>query len=196
MSTTYTERERTVGGTKYVGRAVDRVDGLAKTTGQARFAAEYPYADLAYAALVHATIARGRITAIDTAEARTVHGVIDVLTHENAPAMKPAPKTSLLNPSSIASGSSVNYLATDEVHWNGQPIAVVVAETPEAARYGASLVRPAYEEWSAAVDFATEAPNAVPDKGNPLIEAGADKGDATAALAAAPVSVDLDFSTP
>jgi xanthine dehydrogenase YagR molybdenum-binding subunit len=196
MSTTYVESERTTGTTKYVGRAVDRVDGLAKATGQARFAAEYPYPDLAHAALVHATIARGRITAIDTAAARALHGVIDVLTHENAPAMKPAPKMSFLNLSSIASGTSVNYLATDEVHWNGQPIAVVVAETPETARYAASLVRPAYEELPAAVDLAAEAPNAVPVKGNLLIESGADKGDATAALAAAPVSVDLGFSTP
>ena len=195
-TTTYTGTERTTGTTRYVGRPVERVDGLAKVTGQARFAAEFPHPDLAYAALVHATIARGRITAIDTAEARTVRGVIDVLTHENAPAMKPAPKVSMLNPSSIAAGSSVNYLATDEVHWNGQPIAVVVAETPEAARYAASLVRPAYQELPAAVDFAAEAPNAVPDKGNPLIGAGADKGDATSALAAAPVSVDLAFSTP
>jgi xanthine dehydrogenase YagR molybdenum-binding subunit len=196
MSIKYAETERATGASKYVGRAIDRLDGPAKTTGQARFAAEHQYPDLAHAALVHATIARGRITAIDTAEARAVHGVIDVLTHENAPAMKPAPKMSFLNLSSIASGSSVNYLATDEVHWNGQPVAVVVAETSEAARYAASLVRPAYQELPAAVDFATEAPNAVLDKGNPLIESGADKGDATAALAAAPFSVDLDFSTP
>jgi xanthine dehydrogenase YagR molybdenum-binding subunit len=189
--------ETKTGTTKYVGQAVDRVDGVAKTTGEARFAAEFPYPDLAHAALVHATIARGRITAIDTAAARAVRGVIDVLTHENAPAMKPPPTMSMLNLGSVASSSSVNYLATDEVAWNGQPVAVVVAETPETARYAASLVVPTYQELPAAVDFATEAPNAVPEKkGNPLLEGGAVKGDATAALAAAPFSVDLDFSTP
>ena len=197
MSVDYVEREQATGTTRYVGQAVDRVDGTAKTSGQARFAAEFPYPDLAHAALVHATIARGRITAIDTAAARAVHGVVDVLTHENAPAMKPAPKMSMLNLGSIASSSSVNYLATDEVHWNGQPVAVVVAETVETARYAASLVAPTYQELPAAVDFATEKHNAVPEKkGNPLLEGGADKGDATAALAAAPVSVDLEFSTP
>jgi xanthine dehydrogenase YagR molybdenum-binding subunit len=82
--------EPTTGGDRYVGRAVERRDGVAKVTGQARFAAEYHYPGLTYAALVHAGIARGRITAIDPAAALAVPGVIDVLTHENAPAMKPA----------------------------------------------------------------------------------------------------------
>ena len=182
--------------TPYVGRAVARLDGPAKTTGQARFAAEHAYPDLAYAALVHATIARGRVTDIDTAAARAVEGVIDVLTHENAPAMNPPGKVSLLNLSSIATSTSVNYLATDEVHWNGQPIAVVVAETPETARYAASLVRPTYQRLPAAVDFAAEAPNAVPDKGIPLLAGPVEKGNAAAALTAAPFSVDLEFSTP
>ena len=173
-----------------------RLDGPAKTTGEARFSAEHAYPDLAYAALVHSTIARGRITAIDTTLARAVVGVVTVLTHENAPAMNPAGKMSLLDPSSMAVSTSVNYLATDQVHWNGQPVAVVVAETPETARYAASLVRPTYEQYPAAVDFAAEAPNAVPDKGIPLLARPTDKGNAVAAFAAAPFTVDLEFSTP
>jgi xanthine dehydrogenase YagR molybdenum-binding subunit len=183
-------------GAKYVGRSIARLDGPAKTTGQARFSAEHFYPDLAYAALVYATIARGRIVSIDTASARAVEGVIEVLTHENATAMKPPGKLSLLDLSSIAISTSVNYLATDEVHWNGQPVAVVVAETPETARYAASLVRPVYAQLPAAVDFVAAAPSAVPDKGIPMLSGPADKGNARAALAAAPVSVDLEFSTP
>ncbi|SDK49338.1 xanthine dehydrogenase family protein molybdopterin-binding subunit [Nonomuraea jiangxiensis] len=193
MTTKHAEVEQRA---PYVGRAVDRLDGPAKVTGAARYAAEHPYPNLAHAALVHATVARGRITAVDTAAALAVRGVIEVLTHENAPAMKPAPALSMLNPSTMASGTSVNYLATDEVHWNGQPVAVVVAETPEAARYAASLVRLTYQESPAEVDFAAAEPNAVPQKNNPLQSAGADKGDANAALAAAPVRVDLRFTTP
>src|ERR671938_1919676 len=149
MSITEVRTESPTEG-KYVGRSVARLDGPAKTAGHARFSAEHFYPDLAYAALVYATIARGRIVSIDTAAARAVPGVIEVLTHENAPAMKPAPKVSLLNPSSFATSTSVNYLATDEVHWNGQPVAVVVAETWEAARYAASLVRPTYHQHTAA----------------------------------------------
>ncbi|SEH01610.1 xanthine dehydrogenase YagR molybdenum-binding subunit [Nonomuraea solani] len=196
MTTKYAETTETTTGGKYVGRPVDRLDGLAKTTGEARFAAEHRYPGLAYAALVHATIARGRVTAIDAVEARAVRGVIEVLTHENTPPMKPAPKFSMLDLSTMASGTSVNYLATDEVHWSGQPMAVVVAETPEAARYAASLVRLTYEELPAVTDFAAEEPNAVRQRNNPVLPTSADKGDAKAALAAAPVSVDLRFSTP
>ena len=181
---------------KYVGRAIARVDGPAKTTGQARFAAEHSYPHLAYAALVHASIARGRIRSIDTAPALAVEGVITVLTHENAPAMNPPGKVSILDPGSIAVDTSVNYLATDEVHWNGQPVAVVVAETPETTRYAASLVRPVYEQRPAAVDFAAERHSAVPVKGLPMMSGAADKGNAAAALAAAPTSVDSTFSTP
>lgn len=192
-SGTATTGSTKAGPDKYVGRAVARLDGPAKTTGQARFAAEIPYPDLAYAALAYASIARGRITAIDTAEARDVDGVIDVLTHENAPAMNPSGKFGLRN---MGVSTSVNYLATDEVHWNGQPIAVVVAETPETARYAASLVRPTYQQWPAAVDFGAEAPNAVEEKGIPLMGGPADKGDAAAALATAPAMVDLEFTTP
>lgn len=179
-----------------VGRPVDRVDGTAKTTGEARFSAEYPYPDLAHAALVHATVARGRITAIDTAAASAVEGVLTVLTHENAPVLKPPPSPNPLNLSSMVSGTSVSYLNTDEVHWNGQPVAVVVAETPQAARRAALLVRVTYDSLPATLDFAAEEENARPLKGDLLSQAAAKKGDPEAALAAAPVSVDLRYTTP
>ncbi|MEV0614567.1 xanthine dehydrogenase family protein molybdopterin-binding subunit [Nonomuraea sp. NPDC050404] len=202
MTVTQSEavEERATGTTKYVGQSVDRLDGPAKTTGKARFSAEFPYPGLTYAAVVHATISRGRITAIDTAEAKAVRGVVDVLTHENTPPMKPVPKgiPTSMNAvfSAMLSGTSVNYLATDEVHWNGQPVAVVVAETPETARYAASLVRLTYRELPATLDFAAEEPKAEPQKGGLMGGASTDKGDAPAALAAAAHSVDLAFSTP
>src|SRR6266487_142593 len=119
---------------RLVGKPIDRVDGPAKTTGAARFPAEYPYPDLAHAELVYATISRGRITTIDTAAASAIPGVITVITHQNAPAMKPPPRVNMLNLSSLVSGTTVNYLQSDEVHWDGQPVAVVVAETLAAAR--------------------------------------------------------------
>ncbi|MBF8189259.1 xanthine dehydrogenase family protein molybdopterin-binding subunit [Nonomuraea sp. K274] len=193
MTTKFAETEQR---TAYVGRPLDRLDGTAKTTGEARFAAEHPYPGLTHAALVHATIPRGRITAVDTEAALAVPGVIAVLTHENAPAMKARRPTGLPNMDALVVGTTVNYLATDEVHWNGQPVAVTVAETPEAARHAASLVRLTYVELPAVVDFAAEERNAVPQKGSALQSARAGKGDAPAALAAAPVTVDLRFTTP
>ncbi|MTD53762.1 xanthine dehydrogenase family protein molybdopterin-binding subunit [Amycolatopsis pithecellobii] len=179
-----------------VGKPIDRVDGNAKTTGGARFTAEYPYPNLAHAALVHSTIARGRIVSVDTTAATAVPGVIAVLTHHNAPPMKPASKASRLNLSTLVSGTSVNFLNTDQVHWNGQPVAVVVAESGEAARAAARLVRVGYRPSESVVDFATAQRDAKPQPGNALMPSGAKKGDAEAALAAAAVSVDLRFTTP
>ncbi|MEV5716771.1 xanthine dehydrogenase family protein molybdopterin-binding subunit [Amycolatopsis mediterranei] len=183
-------------GGPVVGKPIDRVDGTAKTTGTARFSAEYPLPDLARAALVHATISRGRITAIGTAAAAAVPGVVAVLTHLNAPPLKPAPKVNPLNLSTLVSGTSVDYLNTDEVHWDGQPVAVVVADTLEAAREAAGLVTVTYETWASTVDFAAEEKNAQPQKSTMIVSGGAKKGDAEAALAAAPVSLDLRFTTP
>ncbi len=74
-----------------IGRSVDRVDGLAKTTGTARFSAEYPIPGLTHAVLVHAPIARGRIASMDTAQAEAHPGVVLVLTHRNAPQLTPPP---------------------------------------------------------------------------------------------------------
>ncbi|GAB3567768.1 xanthine dehydrogenase family protein molybdopterin-binding subunit [Amycolatopsis endophytica] len=179
-----------------IGAPLDRVDGPAKTTGAARFAAEQQPPGLTYAALVHATISRGRITALDTSAARAVPGVIAVLTHENAPPLTPARKVTPLDLSTMASGTSVNYLQDDEIHWNGQPIAVVVAEDPAAAREAASLVRAEYAVLPATVDFAAMEP-AAKQQPNSMISPGeGKKGDAEKALAAAPVTVDLRFTTP
>lgn len=178
-----------------IGAPVDRVDGTAKTTGAARFSAEYHYADLTHAALVHATISRGTIVAIDTAAALAQPGVVAVLTHENVPTLAPTPKPGL-NLNSLAPGTLVNYLNTDEVFWDGQPVAVVVADTLDAASHVASLVAVRYRTVPSSVDFASVEGDAVPQKSNALMRAGERKGDAEAALAAAPVTVDARYTTP
>ncbi|HEY7597225.1 MAG TPA: xanthine dehydrogenase family protein molybdopterin-binding subunit [Actinophytocola sp.] len=180
-----------------LGRPLDRVDGHAKTTGRARYSAEYAYPNLAHAALVCSTIPRGRITAIDTAAAAALPGVLAVLTHHNAPALKPPQKPTPVNLATLAPGTTVNYLNTDEVHWNGQPVAVVVAETVDIALAAARLVRPSYTELPSTLDFKAAVPDAHPQRRNAmLMPGGGSKGDAEAALAAAPVSVDLRFTTP
>ncbi len=182
--------------TSVLGRPVDRIDGHAKTTGAARYSAEYAYPDLVHAALVCSTVPRGRITEIDTSAAAALPGVVAVLTHHNAPPIRAPQKQSYLNLATLASGTSVRYLNTDEVHWNGQPVAVAVAETLDAALAAAELVRVTYAELAADVDFMAAEPNAVPQKSNAFISGGGAKGDADAALAAAPVAVDLRFTTP
>ena len=181
-----------------IGRSVDRVDGLAKVTGTARFSAEYPIPGLTHAVLVHATIARGRITAIDVAQAEAHPGVVLVLTHHNAPRLQPPPTR--LNPmdlSSMAAGSSIAFLNTEEIHVDGQPVAAVVAETLESAQYAASLVRVDYEIITLAADLDVELPNATPVRSMPVLPpTGGKRGDAHAAYARSPVKVDLTFTTP
>ncbi|MBP2325940.1 xanthine dehydrogenase YagR molybdenum-binding subunit [Kibdelosporangium banguiense] len=179
-----------------VGKPVDRVDGVAKTTGAAQFTADFPYPDLAHAALVHATISRGRVTSIDTAAASAFPGVITVISHQNAPALKPPAKPSIMDLSTMASGTTVNYLQDDKVYWDGQPVAVVVAETSYAAREAAALVRVEYETVESSVDFSASEHDATLDKGSSIMPAGAKKGDAQAALAEAAVSVDMRLTTP
>ncbi|NGO42058.1 xanthine dehydrogenase family protein molybdopterin-binding subunit [Streptomyces ureilyticus] len=179
-----------------IGQPLDRVDGGVKTTGAAKFAAEHFYPGLTHAVLVHATISRGRITALHTDEASAVPGVVAVLTHLNAPPLKPAPKPGAFNLTVMFSGTSVNYLQSDEVHWEGQPIAVVVAETSAAAREAAALVRAEYTVTKSVVDFEGSEQDARPQPNNPLLPRGAKKGDAEAALKAAPVSLDLRYTTP
>ncbi|MEO6957739.1 MAG: xanthine dehydrogenase family protein molybdopterin-binding subunit [Antricoccus sp.] len=181
-----------------MGQPLDRRDGVPKTTGTAHFSAEYDLPELAYAALVHASISRGTITAIDTTAAFAHDGVIDVITHLNAPKLKSPPKT--LNPldlSTMAAGSTISFLNTDQVFVDGQPIAVVVADTLEAAAYAASLVKVDYVPLPVSVDFDAAMPAAKPAKGLPVgPPLGGHTGDAKAAFAAAAVTVDLQLSTP
>jgi hypothetical protein len=127
-----------------LGKAVSRRDGPQKVRGEAQFAAEYRFDGMTYAALVYSTIARGTITSIDTSRAAKAPGVVLVMTHENAPRMHP-PEVFLASASG-ASGSGHPVMQDAEVHWNGQPIAVVLADTQEQADHAASLVAATYRE--------------------------------------------------
>jgi len=133
-------------GTGYVtkGMSVSRTDGRAKVTGTAQYSAEYFAPDLAYGVVVNASVARGRITAIEVDAASAVPGVIDIITHLNRPNMRSFDLS--YKDMTAPSGSPFRPLYSDTVHYSGQPIALVVAETFEAARYAATLVRVEYSE--------------------------------------------------
>ncbi len=177
-----------------IGAPVSRLDGRLKVEGAARFAAEFPLDGLAYAALVYSTIAKGRIASIDTEAARAAPGVALVMTHENAPKLKPTP---LFNSQPKAAGPDDLPIMQDaEIHWNGQPVALVLAETQEQADHAKSLIRVTYDAASAVTVFdEAKAKSREPDNvlGEP---ASFDHDDAEAALSAAPHKVDLTFTTP
>ena len=115
---------------KHLGKPLDRVDGRAKVTGQARFSAEFRPRDLTHAAVVTSTIARGRIRSIETAAAQQAAGVLAVITHENTPTMKPPPAVPPFSSGEQVKGTAASDLPVfgdAMIHWNGQSVAVVVA---------------------------------------------------------------------
>jgi xanthine dehydrogenase YagR molybdenum-binding subunit len=105
-----------------IGAQVSRLDGPLKVRGEARFAAEFVLADMVYASLRYSTVARGRITLLDTADAEAADGVVLVMTYRNAPRMNP-PALFLTQPQA-AGGSDLPVMQDDAIHWNGEPIAL------------------------------------------------------------------------
>ena len=176
-------------------KPLSRVDGALKVRGAARFAAEVPFDNLAYAALAYSTIARGRIASIDIAAAEAAPGVVLVMTHENAPKMKPP----IVMTADIQKGAAMTSLAVmqdPEVRWNGQPIALVLAETQEQADHAAGLIGVDYVEAPATLSFEGAKGQAHPPAhilGSPP---QVKMGDAEAALAEAPFRVDQTYHTP
>ena len=131
--------------TSAIGRPLDRVDGPAKVTGGARYSAEITLPNTAYLALVGATVAAGRVAAVDASAARAAQGVLAVLTHDDLPKIAARPH---LLPSLVgfaAPGESFFPMQDDVVHYAGQPVALVVAQTYEQAQYAATLVHVSYE---------------------------------------------------
>ena len=134
-----------------IGTPLSRVDGTDKVTGAAKYSAEYNVPGLLHGVTVSSRIAKGRITAIDEDAARAVPGVVDIVSHLNRPKqawLDHSWKDELSIP-----GEPFKAFHDAEILFAGQPIAVVVGETFEAARYAASLVEVFYEEETHNIDF-------------------------------------------
>jgi xanthine dehydrogenase YagR molybdenum-binding subunit len=177
-----------------IGAPISRIDGPQKVQGKARFAAEFPLEGMVYAALAFSTVASGRITSLHTSQAEAAPGVVLVMTHANAPRMQPMPL--FMTAEKAAGGDNLPIMQDDRIHWNGQPIAVVLAATQEQADHAASLVRVTYEVAPSVTAFDTAKANGTEPglfMGQPL---KAEIGDAEAALAAAGVKVDAIYRTP
>jgi xanthine dehydrogenase YagR molybdenum-binding subunit len=177
-----------------IGASISRIDGPLKVSGKAQFCAEFPMERQTYAALKYSTIARGRITEIDTAAAETAPGVVLVMTHRNAPKLNKAPP--FMSKPKAAGPDDLPIMQDDRVHWNGQPVAIVLAETQEQAEHAQTLIRVTYEEQNPVISLAAAKANGTESglfMGEPLKQK---VGDAEAALAAAPHKVDVKYTTP
>ncbi|MFF3665636.1 xanthine dehydrogenase family protein molybdopterin-binding subunit [Microtetraspora malaysiensis] len=168
-----------------VGTPTARVEGPAKVTGRAGYTYDRPVTDPAYAFPVQATIARGRVTSIDSAAAAGVEGVLAVVTHRDAARL------------ADTGDAELAVLQSDEVGFRGQFVGVVVAETPQAARHAAGLVRVEYEQRAHDTELRADRPGLyAPEHVNEGFASDTDEGDAEAALEAAAVTVDRVYTTP
>jgi xanthine dehydrogenase YagR molybdenum-binding subunit len=177
-----------------IGRPLSRLDGSLKVRGAAPFAAEFPLDDMLYAALVFSTIAKGRIVAIDTGAAEAAPGVALVMTHLNAPLMAKVPL--FLTEPKAAGGIDLAIMQDDLVRWNGQPVALVLAETQEQADHAKSLIDVSYAPELASLGYAEAKAKGTETgmfMGRPL---KLEFGQSEQALSDAPRKVDAVYTTP
>ncbi len=177
---------------KQTGQPASRVDGRLKVMGQAKYAGEFNVPDLLYGVVVSSAIAKGKITKLDTADALAVPGVVAVFSHENRPSMPWFDRS--YRDDDTPTGSPFRPFYKAEIQFAMQPIALVVADSFELARYGASLVRVEYDAETPDVELSDkwkdelEAPT-----GKTGYEKPKSRGKAEEALAKAAVRVEAEY---
>jgi xanthine dehydrogenase YagR molybdenum-binding subunit len=179
---------------RYIGKEMSRVDGVAKVTGRAKYAAEFRVPNLAYGFIVLGTVAKGTISAIDTREAERVPGVVRVFTHLNTPKLGPKTVTEDAPPRGARDerDKSFRALQSDRIYFNAQPVALVVAESYEQARYASRLVRVSYNAEKHVTD--TEA--ARKHARTPPRASAKPRGNPEEAMRGAPVRVEAEYRIP
>ena len=178
-----------------LGGQQSRIDGPDKVRGAARFAAEVPMENLLYAAFVHSTIARGRIADLDVSAAEAAPGVALVMTYRNAPKIGVPPPIGITN-LKAAGNHTLPIMQDPEIRWNGQVVAVVLAETREQAEHGAALVRVRYDAAPARTRFEEGKASAYTPESMLIERNRLDKGDASRKLAEAAFTIDAVYTTP
>jgi xanthine dehydrogenase YagR molybdenum-binding subunit len=172
-----------------IGQPISRIDGRLKVTGSARYSADIPLEAMVQAAIVYSTIANGRIVSIDAAVAENAPGVLAVLTHTNTPRMTALP-WSHLRPQ----GQTYLPLQDDQIHYAGQPVALMIAATLDQATYAGTLIKVAYETRPPKVfDLRTAKKDAVEPQQR-MWPLSSSVGDADKAIAAAAVQVEQTYT--
>ena len=166
------------------GKPLDRVDGRLKVTGAAPYAAEWVLPNLVHAALVQSGVGAGRITRIDDSLARAQKGVLGVLTYQNTPRLT----LTFTDPSFFSQA----LLNGPEIQYNGQYIGVVIADTPERARYAADLVRVEYDAQKPRVEIDLFEQEAFVVPGSPAKQ----RGDLAAGRASAAQRLEATYDVP
>jgi xanthine dehydrogenase YagR molybdenum-binding subunit len=176
-----------------MGMPAPRYDAVAKVTGRARYASDMPLANPAYAFLVTSSIARGRIDGFDLGEAKRVPGVVEIFTHENAPRLREA---KLFSDGGYAS-TTIQPMKSPDIAHDGQIVAIVVADSYEAARDAANRVRVNYTALMPAATFESKGTTAAGAKGqNAQFKEDPKVGDFARAFDQAEVKLTASYETP
>jgi xanthine dehydrogenase YagR molybdenum-binding subunit len=174
-----------------IGQPIDRIDGKAKVTGAARYAGDRRAEHPAFGVIVTSTIGRGAITKVDIKEAQQAPGVVLVMSHENAPAQAPFKQDS-----EDRHGRAKPQLAEARVHFHGEPVALVVADSFEQATAAARLVRVSYQSEVGLYDLSSNRRLAyAPSK---MVSGKADStlGDFDRGFAEGTAQIDATYTTP
>jgi xanthine dehydrogenase YagR molybdenum-binding subunit len=177
----------------FVGRATSRVDGVLKVTGQALYAAEYGAPGALYGVIVSSTVAAGRIRKLDVSQAKALPGVVEVFSHENR--ARSAWLDRSWRDEVAPPGHPLRPLYSDRIVHSGQPIALVVAESFEAARDAASLVHVEYDVEPHCTELERKRSEAYdpPEKRSGIPPPPDPRGDAEAAFSRAQYKISRDY---
>lgn len=178
------------------GKPINRIDGRLKVSGKATYSAEFNQPNMAYAFPVRATIAKGKIASLDDAAVKKEPGVISVISYKNAFRLTPLDIQAQMQAGAAFLGENLPPLQNNLVHYPGQFIAVVVAESYEQARAAAYKLKVRYTVEKGATDLKTELLKSKKPKMFMGEEAQVNEGKAAAPLAASTSRVDHTYSTP
>ncbi|MCG5479893.1 xanthine dehydrogenase family protein molybdopterin-binding subunit [Sinorhizobium alkalisoli] len=169
----------------FIGKPLTRVDGGAKVTGAARYAADFNQPGQLYAVIVSATVGLGRVTEIASTEVERMPGVVALITYRNAQKLPYLPHKGVIDP---AVGERLHVLQDDQVHFYGQPVAIVVADNLDHAERAAAALRITYVAKRPLVDHADRIIERIAPKSS-----DGSRGDADVAVTQAPVMIDETY---
>jgi len=175
-----------------VGQPIERVDGPKKVTGGACYAADFPAKELAYALIVTSRIARGRVARVEKEAAAGLPGVLAILTHANAPRLPREGRGGVHDDA----GRETSLLQTDRVRYNGEPVALVIADSLEQAREAAARVHVIYAPEVPLLDFDAAKRELDPPEESGRTPPDKDWGDVARGFAQAEVRIEAVYSTP
>jgi xanthine dehydrogenase YagR molybdenum-binding subunit len=179
-------------GTDKKSEPLNRVDGRAKVTGKAKYFAEFEVPGLTYCVMVTSTITRGTIATINTKNAERAPGVLAVYTHLNMPAVPGWADQPNSNAKLPSGGERYRMLGNNKILFNGQPIALVIANTLERAQYAASLVTTTYNKTEHQTDLLKNTQKAaMPGRFGDYT-----RGEQKEAHKTAPVTIAADYTIP